>query len=42
MDFADYFHTTLTEGAVSDTHFGHHSELLEILHEAYDVFKARH
>ncbi|MEK7508702.1 MAG: hypothetical protein AAB568_02505, partial [Patescibacteria group bacterium] len=41
MDFADYFYTTLEEGAVSDTHFGHHSELLEILHGAYDVFKKR-
>ena len=41
INFADYFHTTLEEGAVSDTHFGHHSELLEILHGAYDVFAKR-
>jgi len=41
IDFGDYFHETVTHGDVSDTHVGHGSELIEILHEAYDVFAKR-
>ncbi len=40
IDFKEHFHTTITRGGVSDTHIGHNSELLEIEHEAYDVFQA--
>ncbi|GEM_PF-2241561 len=41
VDFKKYFHTTILWGGVSDTHIGHNSELLEITHEAYDIFAAR-
>lgn len=41
INFEDYFHTTIEEGAVSDTHIGHKSELIEILNEAYGIFAAR-
>ena len=38
IDFKKYFHTTIRRGGVSDTHIGHNSELLKIVHEAYDLF----
>ena len=38
IDFKNYFHTTIRRGGVSDTHIGHNSELLKIIHEAYDLF----
>lgn len=41
INFKNYFQTTQTYGAVSDTHFGHKTELLKILNEAYDVFAER-
>lgn len=41
INFKDYFYRTVTQGAVSDTHFGSKSELKEILHEAYDLFESR-
>lgn len=41
INFTEYFFETIQEGGVSDTHFGHHSELLPILNEAYDIFLER-
>jgi biotin operon repressor/predicted phosphodiesterase len=41
IDFDSYFYKTVTYGNVSDTHFGHTSELIEILNEAYDIFERR-
>jgi biotin operon repressor/predicted phosphodiesterase len=41
INFDEYFFTTVEEAAVSDTHIGHHSELIPILNEAYDKFQER-
>jgi predicted phosphodiesterase/biotin operon repressor len=41
LDLKKYFATTIRRGGVSDTHIGHNSELLEIEHEAYDLFLKR-
>jgi biotin operon repressor/predicted phosphodiesterase len=41
IDFKNYFHKTIEEGAVSDTHYGSVVDLHPIQEEAYDVFEAR-
>jgi len=41
INFEDYFHNTIEVGAVSDTHIGHHSELIEVLNDAYKIFSER-
>lgn len=41
IDFKKYFHETVEEGALSDTHYGSVADLIPIQEEAYDVFAAR-